>query len=192
MNQAINIDNINVEYLPDNELNVDATLSNIYQTHKSLEPLNALMNAYQTAHDLAAKQTDVRVPVDGLVSFYNQEIQDTQLKLKQQRQRLEMMTRASIAQLQTLKANIVLDQENIDKMKQVYDNATKLYEVGMSTYSDLENTRLKLLQLNLKLASDQKDYLITAKKFELFKQGAFLVSQNNSSSGSSTGSSSGN
>lgn len=172
----LSVDSVNLDFLSADDLNVEHTLSYIYQTHKSLDPLNELYSAYMKAKSIAAGETDDNVPTQDLVDYYSKELEETQLKLKQQRQRLEIATRSYIEQAKTLEETIKLDQDNVDKVKNVYDNNTKLYEVGMSTFNDLETVRLKLLAANLQLASDQKDYITLKEKLRLFKSGAIFTS----------------
>lgn len=171
----LDIENVDLTFLSPDDLNVEHNLSYLYQTHQSLVALNQLLAANEKAQSIAAGQTDINVPIKNLVDFYGKEIEETQLKIKQQRQRIEMATRSYIEQAKTLENTIKLDQDNIANMKKVYENYSNLYEVGMSTFNDLESIRLKLLATNLQLASDQKDYLVLKQKYRLFKNGAFFT-----------------
>lgn len=176
LNEPLNVSDVNVVFLTDDELNVDQTLNYVLQNHQSLVSLNKLLNAYQKGYDMASQQTDVNVPVDGLKDYFNKETQEANLKLQQAHQGLELATRSYSDQLKSLETRIKLDQEAVEKMNQVYSNSTKLYEVGMSTFNDLEAIRVKLLGLQLQQAQDEKDYLLLKEKLRLFKDGATFVS----------------
>jgi len=171
----LNVDSEDLSFLSADELNVDQTLINLYQTHRSLESLKALLEANQKAQSIAAGQTDINVPAQNLIDYYNLEIEEAQLKLKQQRQRLEIASRSYLEQAKTLESAIKLDQDNVEKVKKVYDNSVKTFELGMITYSEMESVRMKLLATNLQLSSDQKDYLTLKEKLKLFKSGALFT-----------------
>jgi hypothetical protein len=172
--QQIEVDDMSVEFLSEDDMNVDTILPGLLQAHTAFKSLHQAANAYQVAYDLAAKQTDGRVPVDGLKDYYTKEIQETDLKLKVVQQQMELLVRSSVVQLKNLEAKIKLGRESAEKMTEVYNNASKLYEVGMSTFDELETVRAKLVALQTQQAKDEGDYLLLKEKFRLLQKGAMF------------------
>ncbi|MDR3288333.1 MAG: TolC family protein [Peptococcaceae bacterium] len=172
LSQQFGVNDVSVVFLPESELQAEPLISDLQKNHTSLEAIRQLIYAYEHAYEIADGQTDIRVPVEGIKGYYTREIEEANLKLKQAQNGIELAIRVYTNQLRSLQARIQLDQEAVEKMDRVYDNATKLYEVGMSTFDDMEKVRLSLVQLQLQLAQDQKDYLLLTEKFRLFKLGA--------------------
>ncbi len=169
--QPLDVSDIQMVYLTPDQLNADATVQDMQTNHQSLAPTKALLNAYQNALSTVAKQTDLNIPVSGLTNYYQQEVTAAQMQLQKQQQVLEFLSRSYIDRLNNAAAAIKLDQDSVTKTQQVYDNSTKLYEVGLITYSDLEKIRLNLLNVNLALYSAEKNYLSLSQEFRLFKEG---------------------
>ncbi|MFZ3101603.1 MAG: TolC family protein [Desulfitobacteriaceae bacterium] len=169
----IDVSDLQLTYLSPDDLNVNSVVEDLTNNHQSLASIQTSLTAYQTASSIVAKQTDsnVQVQVQGLTDYYQKEIVGTQMQLQKQQQVLEFLSRSYIDRLNNAADAIKLDQENLDKTQQVYDNSAKLYEVGMITFSDLEKIRLNLLNVNLALYSAEKNYMSLNQEFRLVKQG---------------------
>jgi hypothetical protein len=172
LTQQFNVNDVDLAFFSDDELAAGPLLNDLYLNHQSLVPLKQFVDAYQRAYEIAEGQTDPHIPIEGLMNYYALEKQEAQYRLQLAQKGVEKSIYEFSKELPVLQAAIQLDQESAAKMSQVYENAAKRYEVGMSTFDDMETVRLNLLQMQLQLASDQQNYLLKKEKFRLFKAGA--------------------
>ncbi|WP_185806958.1 TolC family protein [Bacillus salinus] len=103
--------------------------------------------------------------------YYEEELAEANIQLQQAQQGLQFLAYNYEDRFEAMKKKIGLQYDNLARMKQLYTNNQKMYELGMITQSELESFRLNLVGVRLQLNMAKKDYFLLTKEFELFKQG---------------------
>lgn len=179
MNRAIGNDiptelNINTpkfQFIDDKELNIDSTIKSLKSNHKSLVPFKTYLNAYNKAVEIVSRQDKFSLPVDDLVSYYNEEIEAVNMKIQQRNEVIQLNSYTYINKLKSLKEQINLYESNIKLQEESYNKNLKAYELGQMTSVDLEKIRLSIYGDNLQLTNLKKDYLLAKEEYKLFKEG---------------------
>ena len=157
-------------FLHDEELNVPLVTKNILDGHPSLNQTKKELAAYRKGHEVVNAENFI--PVNATLPIYlEREVAYWELRLKQQGQQLEMSGYSLMDDLKQLKSAVLLYEENVKQGKVVYDMAVKRFEQGTTTYVEVDQARVSLLNTNLQLSAAKKDYMAAKENFRLLKLG---------------------
>lgn len=170
ISQAIDIYATNFSYVSDTELNVQALIQQLFQSHPSLDYVKKELEAYQKGYDVVTRD-DFIPPNQTLPVYLEREIAYWQLRLDQQKEQLELIAHSLVDELIQLRKAIELHEKNLEQGNKVYEAAVTRYEEGFATYIDVEQARLNVYNTRLQLTAAKKDYMEKKENLRLFKEG---------------------
>ncbi len=168
--QDIEITITDFSFLPDAELDKAALKKQIFEQHPSLDATKKELQAFRKGYEVVTAD-DFKPGNDTLPIYLEREVKYWDLNLRQQQQQLEMSMYSLVDDLVQLKKAVTLYEENVKQGEQVYEMAVKQFEQGVTTYTDVDQARMNLLNTNMQLGAAQKDYMEKKENFRLLKAG---------------------
>lgn len=171
--ELLEIENPPFQTIPSNDLNARTVAQSMKQNHPSLIPFQTAVNSYKRALEIVERQDPLNfsVPVEGLTNYYNLEIELANLKLKRQQQIIEAQVYSYTDRIKQMENNIRLLEANVQKNETLYNGNIRVFEEGMLTSVDLENSRVNILRQKLQLTNAKGEYMQLVKEYNMFRKG---------------------
>ncbi|WP_214482738.1 TolC family protein [Bacillus sp. SM2101] len=121
------------------------------------------------AYDQAVK--DRNRAEDDLVEYYEVEQLKAEIQLFDQYDKLELKSYNYAEQFEVFHKRLDLLEENVEKQEKLYEQQKARFDEGLLTATDLEKSRIGVLNAKIDLSNTQLDYTLLSEEFRMFKDG---------------------
>ncbi|MFS1518436.1 TolC family protein [Bacillus sp. SCS-151] len=127
------------------------------------------LESAEEAYDQAVK--DRNRAEDDLVEYYEVEQLKAEIQLFDQYDKLELKSYNYAEQIEAFHKRLDLLEENVEKQEKLYEQQKARFDEGLLTATDLEKSRIGVLNAKIDLSNTQLDYTLLSEEFRMFKDG---------------------